>query len=352
MSSTELPKPLGDRALIIGGGSGLGLAIAQVLAPSGTALAVTVRSTVDPALEALPNTTIIRGIDVAADGPDKLVEALASLGWTTIDAVLCVTGILLPDALGNLQPDIFRQMMDMCALGPLRVVDALVTAGVLTAGSKVGLVTSEGGSIGLRSAREGGSNYEHHCSKAAENMAGKLLSLDLAPRGIAVACVHPGFVRSRMTVQFKGSYEELGAVKPPVAAKGVVAAVAELTTETTGRFIQPLGSESLGRVGAPRCGQAGAHERAAVVGQCAHGSRLATLCVGRFGGEGNGGWKGGRLPDDAPSHGRRGTCGDKKDPRGGRARPSPVDAAPPRAVPLPWARLPTSARRASRRRGW
>ncbi|KAK1857875.1 hypothetical protein I4F81_000489 [Pyropia yezoensis] len=246
MSSTELPKPLGDRALIIGGGSGLGLEIAKVLAPSGTAIAVTVRSTVDPALEALPNTTIIRDIDVATDGPEKLVGELASLGWATIDTVLCVAGILLPDELGDLQPDNFRKMVDVCALGPLRIVDALVTGGVLTAGGKVGLVTSEGGSIGLRGAKEGGSNYGHHCSKAAENMAGKILSIDLAARGMAVVCLHPGFVKSRMTEPFKDKYEELGAVEPHVAAKGVVAAVAELTKETTGRFIQPLGSEHLG----------------------------------------------------------------------------------------------------------
>lgn len=246
MSSTDLPKPLGDRALIIGGGSGLGLEIAKVLAPTGTALAVTVRSTVDPALETLPNTSIIRGIDLAADGPDKLVGELASLGWPTVDTVVCVAGILLPDGLGNVQPDNFRKMMDVCALGPLRIVDALVTGGVLSAGGKLGLVTSEGGSIGLRSAKEGGSNYGHHCSKAAENMVGKILSLDLAERGIPVVCLHPGFLRTKMTEPMSDKYEELGAVEPHVAAKGVVEAVRQLTKETTGRFIQPLGSESLG----------------------------------------------------------------------------------------------------------
>eukprot|EP00168_Porphyra_purpurea_P006670 TRINITY_DN1821_c0_g1_i4.p1 TRINITY_DN1821_c0_g1~~TRINITY_DN1821_c0_g1_i4.p1 ORF type:complete len:241 (-),score=60.60 TRINITY_DN1821_c0_g1_i4:476-1093(-) len=154
MSSGALPKPLGDHALIIGAGSGLGLELAKVLAPTGTALAVTVRNTVDPALEEL-DASIIRGIDVAKDGPEKLVEALAALGWVNVSTLVCVAGILTPDALGDLKPDSWRQMMDVCALGPLRIVDALVTAGLLTAGSKVGLVTSEGGSIGLRTPKEG-----------------------------------------------------------------------------------------------------------------------------------------------------------------------------------------------------
>jgi len=191
MSSDNLPKPLGDHALIIGAGSGLGLELAKVLAPTGTALAVTVRNTVDPTLEEL-DASIIRGIDVAKDGPDKLVEALAALGWVHVSTLVCVAGILKPDRLGDLQPDNWRQMMDVCALGPLRIVDALVTAGLLTAGSKVGLVTSEGGSIGLRTPKEGGGNYGHHCSKAAENMAGKILSLDLAERGMPLVCIHPG----------------------------------------------------------------------------------------------------------------------------------------------------------------
>jgi len=46
-------------------------------------------------------------------------------------------------------------------------------------GSRVFLISSESGSIGLRHAKEGGGNYAHHASKAALNMVGKLLSLDL-----------------------------------------------------------------------------------------------------------------------------------------------------------------------------
>ncbi|OSX73533.1 hypothetical protein BU14_0340s0017 [Porphyra umbilicalis] len=245
MSSESLPKPLGDHALIIGAGSGLGLELAKVLAPTGTALAVTVRNTVDPALEEL-DASIIRGIDVATDGPDKLVEELAALGWVNVSTLVCVAGILKPDSLGDLQPDNWRQMMDVCALGPLRIVDALVTAGLLTAGSKVGLVTSEGGSIGLRTPKEGGGNYGHHCSKAAENMAGKILSLDLAERGMPLVCIHPGFMKSSMTEPFKEKYDELGAVEPHVAAKGVVECMKQLNKDNTGRFIQPLGSENLG----------------------------------------------------------------------------------------------------------
>jgi NAD(P)-dependent dehydrogenase (short-subunit alcohol dehydrogenase family) len=118
------------------------------------------------------------------------------------------------------------RMYTTCAVGPLFIVQALVAAGKIRTnlgvpgggeggeGGKVVLVSSESGSIGLRHAKEGGGNYAHHASKSALNMVGKLLSLDIAERGIAVAIVHvrmvdhyfslltrsqPGFMRTDMT---------------------------------------------------------------------------------------------------------------------------------------------------------
>jgi NAD(P)-dependent dehydrogenase (short-subunit alcohol dehydrogenase family) len=98
-------------------------------------------------------------------------------------------------------PDWEKQvrMYTTSAIGPVFVVQRLVKAGLLDKGSKVILVSSESGSITLRHEKEGGGNYGHHASKAALNMVGKLLSLDLKEKGIAVGLVHPGFMRTEMT---------------------------------------------------------------------------------------------------------------------------------------------------------
>jgi NAD(P)-dependent dehydrogenase (short-subunit alcohol dehydrogenase family) len=90
-------------------------------------------------------------------------------------------------------------MYKTSAIGPVFLVHHLVHAGLLKKGSKIILVSSESGSITLRHQSEGGGNYGHHASKAAENMVGKLLSLDLKEKGIAVGIVHPGFMRTEMT---------------------------------------------------------------------------------------------------------------------------------------------------------
>lgn len=65
--------------------------------------------------------------------------------------------------------------------------------GLVKQGGKVILITSEGGSIGLRTEKEGGANYGHHMSKCAANMMGRLLAWDLKPKGIAVLPQFPSF---------------------------------------------------------------------------------------------------------------------------------------------------------------
>jgi NAD(P)-dependent dehydrogenase (short-subunit alcohol dehydrogenase family) len=72
------------------------------------------------------------------------------------------------------------------------VIHHLVKGDLLAEGSKIILVSSESGSIKLRHESEGGGNYAHHASKSALNMVGKLLSLDLKDKGIAVGIIHVG----------------------------------------------------------------------------------------------------------------------------------------------------------------
>jgi NAD(P)-dependent dehydrogenase (short-subunit alcohol dehydrogenase family) len=90
-------------------------------------------------------------------------------------------------------------MYTTSSVAPVFLVHRLVKAGLLKQGSKIVLVSSEAGSIALRHEKEGGGNYAHHASKAALNMVGKLLSLDLKEKGVVVSIVHPGFMRTEMT---------------------------------------------------------------------------------------------------------------------------------------------------------
>lgn len=90
-------------------------------------------------------------------------------------------------------------MYTTSSIAPVFLVHKLFHGGHLEKGAKVVLVSSESGSITLRHESEGGGNYAHHASKAALNMVGKLLSLDLKDAGVVVSIVHPGFMRTEMT---------------------------------------------------------------------------------------------------------------------------------------------------------
>lgn len=108
-------------------------------------------------------------------------------------------------------------MYTTSSVAPVFIIHALAKAGLLQAGSKVVLVSSEAGSISLRHEKEGGGNYAHHASKAALNMVGKLLSLDLKEKQVVVSIVHPGFMRTEMTkgVGFDKYWDD-GGGEPPL----------------------------------------------------------------------------------------------------------------------------------------
>ena len=84
------------------------------------------------------------------------------------------------------------KMIDICAVGPLRVTTALYREGKIAKGSKVAMVTSQGGSVTWREVQNpAGGDYGHHMSKAAANMGSKLLAQELKHEGIMVQVLHP-----------------------------------------------------------------------------------------------------------------------------------------------------------------
>ena len=81
-----------------------------------------------------------------------------------------------------------------------------------------------------------GGLYGYRMSKAALNMAGMSLTRDLAPRGVMVVMLHPGYIRTGMT-------GGTGNDDPPVAAKGLLAQIDALTPATSGKFFHANGEE-------------------------------------------------------------------------------------------------------------
>ena len=207
-------------AVITGANRGIGLELARQLHARGDHVVAACRQTSDELGEL--GVRVVEGVDVSSEaGASRLAEALSG---DHVDLLINNAGVLSKETLDDLDLDRIRHQFEVNALGPLRVTAALLPR--MGSGAKIGLVTSRMGSIDDNTS---GGSYGYRMSKAALNMAGKSLAEDLKDRGIAVAILHPGFVRTGMT----GGE---GFIDPPEAAAGLVARLDELTMETTGGF--------------------------------------------------------------------------------------------------------------------
>ena len=206
--------------VITGANRGIGLELARQSAARGEAVLAAVRST-GSALAEL-DLEVVEGVDVSSE---QGIQALKSaVGSRRVARLICNAGVLTRETLSDLDLDRIRRQFEVNTLGPLRTVAAVQEH--LDAGSKVGIVTSRMGSIGDNTS---GSMYGYRISKAAVNAAGVSLARDLAPRGIAVALLHPGYVRTEMTGRN-------GYVEADHAARGLLARLDDLTVEHTGTF--------------------------------------------------------------------------------------------------------------------
>ena len=214
--------------VIVGANRGIGLELCRQFAGRGDHVVATCRRP-SAELEAVPEIGIHIGVDVTVP---STVEALAGeLGDSSIDLLVIVAGILKRVSLEQFDADTVREQFEVNALGALTTVVGLLPC--LKDGSKIALLTSRMGSIADNTS---GGSYGDRMSKAALNMAGRSLALDLHARGIAVAILHPGWVRTDMTA---GS----GLIDAATSAAGLIQRIDELTLETSGTFVHQSGEE-------------------------------------------------------------------------------------------------------------
>lgn len=115
---------------------------------------------------------------------------------------------------------------------------SLLRGGLLRDGSKIIMITSQGGSVGWSFTQNPtGHDYGHHMSKAAANMMAVLLSQEVKSKGISVGIFHPGFNKTGMTAKYKETWEVEGAVDPSIGAKRILYEAGNLSLETSGKFI-------------------------------------------------------------------------------------------------------------------
>ncbi len=206
--------------VVTGANRGIGLSLCRFYKGQGATVYGVCRQT-SPALDDL-DVSVVSGIDVAsAENRQTLFGRLSDV---KIDLLINNAGISRREFLGELTLETIEKQFAVNALAPLAICEGLL--GSLKDHSKIAIISSRFGSIGENTS---GSGYGYRMSKAALNAAGKSMSIDLKPRGIAVGIYHPGRVATDMV-------GGVGDITPDQSAERLAARIDELTMENTGTF--------------------------------------------------------------------------------------------------------------------
>jgi NAD(P)-dependent dehydrogenase (short-subunit alcohol dehydrogenase family) len=162
------------------------------------------------------------------------VEAVAREDDAPVNLLLNTAGVAGQgsDGPGEVNYQEWSRVIDINTMGPVRVLDAFADRLAAAGRAKAVTLTSGLGSIGDAGS---GQSLMYRTSKAAVNMAMRARSFTLAPRGITVAVINPGWVRTDMG----GSGASISPEESVAAMRGIIG---ELTPEQTGSFLNWRGS--------------------------------------------------------------------------------------------------------------
>lgn len=212
--------------LITGAARGIGFELTRQLAARGDRVIAACRRS-NAELDALDGVRTITDIDVT--DTQARSRLAAQLDKHALDVVILNAGVLSNESLADLDLDRIRRQFEVNAIAPLALTQTLQSN--LRPGSKVILITSRMGSIDDNSS---GGMYGYRMSKAALNIAGKSLSIDLKPLGIAVGIFHPGMVATEMTGRH--------GIPPEDSARNLIERIDQLTLDNSGQFLHAEGS--------------------------------------------------------------------------------------------------------------
>ena len=241
-------KPLVGRVVVVTGAArGIGAAMVRTLARDGaTVLGVDIAGLASD-LGAV--TAAVGGSHLVADvtAPDAAARIARQVRerYGNLHGIVHNAGITRDRRLVNLRPDAWQQVLEVNLIGPRRITAELLADGVLGAGGRVVGIASIAGIAG----NFGQTNYA--ASKAGVIGMVDALAPELAPRGITVNAVAPGFIETQMTQRIPLMIREGGRRLSSLKQGGLAVDVAE----TVGWLLGPASAGVTGNV-VRVCGQA------------------------------------------------------------------------------------------------
>lgn len=220
------------RILITGANRGIGLAMCGIAIKKGWTVFGSVRQPDQAArlADQLPGLTPIV-FDVC---DHAAVKKAAEAFDGPLDVLVNNAGIIGPDRQSTLDTDFegFRRTLEVNTLAPLAASQAFLPALKRSSNGRIVTISSRMGSMDYTKSNR----IAYRASKAAVNKVMQGLATDLHDSGIAVAIVHPGWVRTDMG----GSDADISAEE---AGSGILKIAETLAMHQSGTFYEWNGEE-------------------------------------------------------------------------------------------------------------
>jgi len=211
--------------LVTGAGRGLGFELARQYAADGWRVIGTVRAEAP----SLPFESLTLDVTDIAQ-----VRQLGSrLKDVPIDLLFCNAGIIGKRgmALGSFDYAEWEKVLRVNVLGAAAVIETLAENVAASGRKAIAVMSSRLGSI----AESSGETLPYATSKAALNLLAKGLAAKLAPRGVVVVALSPGWVRTDMG-------GDSAPLAPADSVRGLRKVLAGLRPEHSGKFFSYDGS--------------------------------------------------------------------------------------------------------------
>ncbi len=216
----------GRTVLVTGANRGLGLEFARQYAATGWTVIATAREPMGADdLRAIGQGIRIEELDVA--DPASVASLAARLKDEPIDLLINNAGVGAGGrSLADVKPDDYERVIQVNAIGPMRVTQALLPN--LKAG-KGKMVVSISSGLGSIANNTGGGYYGYRESKAALNMFMRTLAAELKDDGFICIAMSPGWVKTDMG----GPDAQL---TPEQSISGMKKVIDSLKAEDSGKF--------------------------------------------------------------------------------------------------------------------
>ncbi len=246
-----------DTVLVTGSNRGIGLELVTQYAADGWDVIATSRSpNDDDDLQALARkhaNVTIEALDVT--NMDQIAALAKKYQGTAIDVLINNAGLLggrPGQDWGNLNADLFSQLMAVNVFGPMKVSEAFATHVAASEQKKIIVISSTIGSI---SRMQNPTPFPILAtSKAAVNMAMRTVAMQLKDQGVTVAMLMPGVVQTRMMYQAGGmsleeasrqttfEFDRPGTITAKESATRIRKVVGSIDGSETGIFLNNDGS--------------------------------------------------------------------------------------------------------------